>query len=740
METLSCTYKKTVYASPNYGPSICVYETADKEPITVTGKFLPVLKKVTFTFEGTWINHPKYGKQFQASTYQESVDSSSEAIVDYLSSGLIKGIGKAMAARIVEHFGTETLSVMDNEIERLSEVKGISDCKLEKITESYSEAKASKEVVVYLAKKGFSPRLAMEVYRKYLGKTMAIIESAPYLLSEIPGISFLTADGLKVTKDKEYSTQPARFEACARYALLMAEVNSPDLQAIIGSRTSGSTGMEKNDFGRCMLTLLKGDGVNEKFICENTVRMIKEKSLIYRKVDGKEVIFSKSMYNTERAIADEMYRLCYSSVKPLDNIEEKIYAAEKALNIGLSLSQLHAVKMVFKYGMSILTGGPGTGKTTTLKTIAWIYEHYEKGSTLFLAPTGRAAARIHELGYEASTIHSALQIGSEYEEDDYEEIFEGPMLIGIDEFSMADARLCCRLLKSIGNGCRVVICGDPDQLPSVGAGAVLRDMLMVESIPSTRLDTVYRTMENGNININCNKIRLGDTNLLTGEGFDIIEEDDIDDIEDTLVLEYLRNIEKYGIENVMMLSPYKEHSAGVIALNEKIQSILHPRDISEKMFLYHSEEQYYRIGDPILNLVNDKDTGICNGDIGYVVDVTKNKDGEDALAVQFQDKLVLFTREQMNNISLAYACTVHKAQGAEFKSVLLPAHRNFSLLYKRNLVYTAVSRGKDKVTIVGSVEALKNGIKEEDKSQRITALKDLLKASFNEFVPVSFAS
>ena len=740
MDELICKYKRTKYQSPVYGPSIVVYEKED-ELVTVTGKMLPVIKNVTYIFKGSWVNHPKYGKQFQADSYEEKVEKSEAAIIDYLSSGLIKGIGRALATRIVKKFGCDTLSILDEDIRRLLEVRGISEIKLIKIQESYLLQRAAREVIVRLRKHGINPKLAQEVYLKFKDTSMQVIEEKPYLLSTIRGISFITADGI-ANKTYEYCTDYDRFKTCAFYVLSRSEENSADLQAIIGNRTSGSTGMDKEDFGRCMLTLLRGEGVTEKFVCANTVRMITEKLLVYRVIDDQGILFSNGIFKVERSIAEHMQRLCYSSVKPLKGLDEKIASAERALNIKLGDAQKRAVKMVFTYGLSVITGPPGSGKTTTFKVIAYINEQYEGGNFMFLTPTGRAAARIREIGFDASTIHSALRLGTEIEDvvEENEIVFTGPMLIGVDEFSMVDARLCYHLLSSIGNGCRVVLCGDADQLPSVGAGAVLRDILSVESIPKTALDVVYRTSGSGDIYIDCNKIRLGLTDLQEGNGFEFIDADDIMDVESILIDKYLESIDKYGIENVMLLSPYKEHECGVNALNEKIQKILNPDTVDDKIFRYHMNEKYYRIGDPVINLVNDRDLDITNGDIGYVTNITTNSDGEPVLVVKFQNAEVAFTKDNLKTIMLAYACTVHKSQGSEFKVILLPVHRNFSYLSKRNLVYTGISRGKESVIVVGQREALNKSILTEDKSKRITSLSNHLKLMFCEFVSASFSA
>lgn len=733
MEKLLAVYKRTIFQSVQYGVSIAVYET-DEELVTITGTALPTLKKIKYEFVGEWVNHPKFGRQFKAASFEEMVSSDSESIIDYLTSGLIKGIGPVTARNIVASFGIDTLDILDRDINRLKEVKGISDGKLIQISESYTLARASRDVALTLRKYGIGPKLSAEVYLKFKADAMNVIRTKPFLLCQVNGISFIQADGIG-EKTRQYCTDYERFKTCAKYVLLKNEQN--EMQSIIGNRTSGSTAMEKNDFGKCMLTLLRGEGVNEEFVCKNTIQMIKDKELFYRKnVDGKEVMILPGIYRIEQAIAENIARICASGIKPLEGINEKIKEAESALNITLSLRQIMAVRNAFQNAFSIIQGAPGTGKTTTIKVIAWLHEHYENKDSIFLAPTGKAAARVRETGWNAQTIHSGLGITPEKINDvTYDEIIYNDCLIGIDEFSMVDARLAYRLFSAIGK-CRVVCIGDPDQLPSVGAGSVLRDMLET-NLPITTLDSVYRTVTGSDIALNCSKIRNGREDLFTGNGFSFIEADSINELECETIRAYLYKVKKYGVENVMLLSPYKEHECGVNELNRKIQKLMNPDNVDDKIFRYG--DKYFRIGDPVLNMVNDSMLGIVNGDIGTVVDICK-KDGEDVAVIKYATTVVSYTKDNCSDLTLAYALTVHKAQGSEAKCVILCCHSKFSLLQKRNLVYTGISRGKEDVVVVGQWEALCKAIATEDKSKRITTLKEQIKMHFSEFVSATYVT
>lgn len=720
----------TLYKSAQYGPSIAIYKINNKKE-TLTGIMLPELN-IKYRFAGTWVNHPKYGKQFKVTSYEEVIESNEKSIMEYLSSGLIKGIGKKTAEKIVNHFGLDTLDVMENDIDRLLEVKGITINKLDKIKLSFFESRASRSIALELTKHGISPKLAVAVYQSFGNSSLKIIDEKPYMLSTIRGITFPQADGLG-KKTEEYETNYERFKACANYVLYQNEINGN--KAIIGNRASGSTGMNKDDFGKAMLALLYIKKINGSFICENTIKMINEGLLVFKRIGNNQCLFLPGIYRLENNIADNLYRLCNNRPPLIKNLEKQISEAEKAIGITLGEKQKKAVIETFNNGLSLIVGPPGSGKTTTIKTIAYIYERNFNSNIQFLAPTGKAASRIKETsGYMASTIHSSIGITPDIINDvkENEIVFED-CLLGCDELSMLDVRCASQLFSAIGDNTIVVLCGDPDQLPSVGAGAILRDIVDSHVIPVTELDTIYRTDIDSNIYINANAIRKGQTTLSCGNDFRFCEVESAKTAEQMMINCYLEKVKQYGIENVMLISPFRDHDTGVNQLNKNIQSILNPSNVRDKIFWCGSS--YYRIGDVVMHLKNNAQEKVVNGDIGVVKDII-TIDNEMTMIVQYSDNTLAYTQENIDEVTLAYAYTVHKSQGSEAKCVITTIHGIHSLMLKRNIIYTAITRGKEEVCIFGQKQALEKAISTEDKSKRNTALPLLLNVKFGKFMPI----
>lgn len=727
-------YNRTIYQSASYGVSIALYDTKSGA-IVVTGAMLPTAKNLSYEFTGSHLVHPKYGKQFKAISFTEYIDNTEAAIIEYLSSGVIKGIGKKTATKIVARFGTDTIKVLEESIDVLRQIPGISEKKFEKIKETFEAAKASRESMLLLAKYGISQKLAAKAYKMFQSDTPKIIAETPYLLCFVPGITFPVADSIGEHKEESYETSYERFKCCARYCLYQNEQNG--LKPYIGDRTAGSIGMDKNDFGKAMLSLLYRKKISGEFICNNTIRMIKEGELIYRTLeDGSQLLALPGMYALEKSIAENVYRLCKNTPAKAD-LRCLLAEAEKQTGVTLGAMQRKAVLNVFSNGLSIICGPPGSGKTTTIKVIAYIYKKLYKGEIHFLAPTGKAAARIKESsGYEASTIHSAISIGTDLinEPVEKEVIFEDCLLC-VDELSMLDVRVASQLFQSIGDGVITVLCGDPDQLQSVGAGSVLRDLIGSNNVPVTKLDTVYRQAKGGQIYENTDRIRKGNAQMLEGGEFNFHEFSDTEAMEDYLVKLYLEKIDEFGIENVMLISPFREHNAGVNALNRRIHEILSPIGVNDTIFEYGST--YFRKGDLVMQLKNTAE-GVVNGDIGMVSGIGK-KDGEDCLYVTFADGITLsYTKDNIEDIALAYCYTVHKSQGSEAKCVITSCHSMHSVMLKRNNIYTAITRAKAEVHICGERRAFERAVHTEDKGMRHTFLCSLLKKQFGDFTSISF--
>lgn len=729
------TFAREVYTNEQYGTTIASYRDKDGEAFTVTGYMLPTGKGVKYRFSGEWIKHPKYGKQFKADSYEEIIGHDIDSIRTYLSSGLIKGVGKATADKIIAKFGVDTITILDNEIERIAEVRGISAKKAATIKESYIQNRQARDIILKLSKYGISPKLSMKVYAKFKEQTMHIILTKPYLLSLIKGISFPVADAIG-NKDADYELSYERFKTGAKFILLQNE--NGIFRDNQGNRVSGSIGMEKDFFGRIIYSMLHVKELTQQHVLDYTVRMIREGELVYKKIEDVCLLFLPGMYRIELATAKHIKRIADGSVREIRNLDSLIDRESKKLGITLSPEQHAAIKMAFEYNLSLIIGPPGTGKTTTITVIKEIYKIVYQKDMVFLAPSGKAASRIRQTSGEfATTVHSGCEINTEIITDvlPEEEIKFEEGLIVVDEMSMLDARTAYQMFASISPECMVVLCGDDEQLQSVGAGAVLRDMIDSGVIPVTVLSTVYRQGKDCNIYSNSFKIRSGKTDLTYGDDFQFVKADSPLDMQNEMIRLYWEKVDEYGIENVMLTAPFKNHEAGVYALNEIIQNVKNPyfpgRDEMK------GDGKIFRIDDLVMQLKNDSESGVANGDIGVVIAIEREEDGC-VMKVRYSSNgtnlYKEYTKDNLEEVCLAYAYTNHKSQGSEAKCVITCIHSMHSIMLKRNIIYTAVTRASEEVIVVGQKAAIEQAIRTEDKTKRYTALKVLLQVQFGKLV------
>ncbi len=730
-ESIEGMFCREIYKNDRYGTTIARYKDNSGDEFTVTGTMLPTTKKILYRFFGEWVTHSKYGKQYKVTSYDEVIGDDKDSMIVYLSSGVIRGIGKVTAARIVSRFGKRTMEVMDNDIDKLKEVSGISAKKLEVIKESYRQSRQARDIILKLGKHGISPRLAMGVFQTFKEKSMDVIEHHPYKLCFVSGISFAVADAI-AEKTEEYEKDPIRFQVCAQYVLLANESNS--FRNIIGERPSGSLGMDKDDFGKVMYHLLRCKTIDTQHILDNSIRLIKSGAMVYRKSEGKSLFYLPGIYRIEVDMANHIYRLASEKVSKIPNLETCITEAEEHFKIDLSSEQKEAIRKAFGHNLSLVIGPPGTGKTITIKVISYIYKKMFHKKTQFVAPSGKAASRIKETtGENAATAHSTLGIGTETLMDkvDVEEYLIEDCLLIVDEMSMMDARTAYRLFSSIRKDCRVVISGDDEQLQSVAAGAVLRDMIESGVLPMTYLNRVYRQSNDKSNYINSFLIRDGKTNLYYDDTFRFIEVDNPRKMEEEMIQIYLEKVREYGIKNVMLISPFRKHDAGVENLNHHIHDIINPSAANRKEV--HGAGEVFRIGDEVMCLRNDKESDVVNGEIGTISTI-KIDDNDFTVGVQFLESEKEYTKDNIDEITLAYAYTVHKAQGSEAKCVITCIHTMHSVMLKRNIYYTAITRARDEVITFGQKAAMEKAILTEDKSQRNTLLKPLLKMRFGEFM------
>lgn len=688
-----------------------------EEKFVAIGYFLPKIENSIATLEGQWIKNTKRGWQFKVNSCSEEIEQNKDAIIQFLSSGLIKGVGRIYAKRIYEKFGNDTLSIFDNDINRLLEVKGITQNRLEKIKKSYSQITGARETISYLSQFGVSPKTSQKAHQLF--PDISTIKENPYLLLQLKQIGFSTADNIALHEGFDMHGE-ARVKAAVNCALALNEVK-------------GHTGMPKLNLCKAVKRLLNTSSNKDNFVSDKEITtvilgMINDKSII--PFNGN--IHRKAIFDCECDVAKEILRLS-QKVTPIKDVEEKVSQWEIANSRNLDEIQRKAVVTALTLGFCVITGGPGRGKTTVSKAINDITKEYgisNKEVTL-LAPTGRASRRLAEsTGESTSTIHKRLSIMKNelLENSESEETIDTEQLL-VDEVSMVDIWLCRILLKAVPDGVRVTFVGDPDQLPSVGSGAVLRDIIASSVVPVVTLEKIYRQAEGSVIVDNAEKIRKGQTDLefnqtdFIGYGCK-----DANTAARYCLCLYKKAIEKYGIDNVLLLSPFhhKENDTSVDNLNNCLQEMLNPAD-DKKKEVKHGKF-LFREGDMLMQTVN-KD-GISNGDIGCISSIY-NDDGDIMTEVNYQTgDTASYEKSSLDMLELAYAMSVHKSQGCEAPCVILVLIQEHGIMLKRNLVYTAITRASKRFCFVGDIDALNKAINTIDTEQRYTLLAEALKQMY----------
>lgn len=656
--------------------------------------------------------------QFRVETFDTKVPLTKEGIVSFLSSGLITGVGPKLAKKIFDKFGINTFEILDNTPERLSEIPGVGSKKIQKIVLSYKETLAVKALVTFLGEYDVSINKATKIYKEFGKDSLAIIKKNPYKLCEVRGFGFKTVD--EIARALGHSpTEKLRLYGATKYALDEAELK-------------GHTCLPIDEVRRQIHELLNGAFESEVVsseICEERIKeLIKETR--FKCVNG--MVFKANFNEAERNFAADIIRFLKNGISCTMDFEKALSEFEKSNAIKLSDTQKDAVKTCLSSGISIITGGPGTGKTTIIKAVLYIYNRYIKQKTdnvLLLAPTGRAAKRMSETSaMPASTIHSALSIAKGEDEDvmeAHEEELDASLVI-VDEASMMDMLIAALLLSRINKGARVVFVGDVEQLPSVGAGNVLKEMIASGEIPTTVLSTIYRQEGDSTIVRNALAIREGDSkNLDFDDTFKMYEVKSAEDAVDAACRLYADIVKDEGIDNVMLLSPRRTKvKTSVDALNKILQDFINPKH-TDVDIVFKGAVHEYRIGDKVMQTKNVD--GINNGDIGYIRRKEQLKeDGEvvgEAIIIQFEGSLASYSRADMENVDLAYACTVHKSQGSECKNViLLLLSGEHYVALKRNLFYTAITRARENVFVVGQKKAIHMAVANNTEDRRYTLL------------------
>lgn len=728
---LKCSYEKPIYedaGEDGSGYMVELYSLTDFEtegnekcPIetgstfVAVGYYLSKLPKTTILLTGNWKKDAKRGLQFIVMECSEIVEKTEFGITSFLSSGLIKGIGKGLASRIYKTFKEQTIDILDNDINRLIEVSGISKSKLEKIKESYKLVSGSRELITFLGNYKVKPKVAQKVSLCKI--TLTDIKENPYSILKVKGIGFPTADLINMGLNLSYHS-PNRICAAVTFCLKINEQN-------------GHCGMKKDDLVDAIyktLNLTIKDGpVTMDEIAQQIILMVDRKEVI----PVKGIYFRAEMYWAECDVAKEIIRLMSHPVEPIAGLVDKLKEWEKDKDVVFDPIQEKAVMTALTYGFSVITGGPGRGKTTVAKAIVELRERYGSKKTVqLMAPTGRASKRLSDsTGEAATTIHSGLRISDDEEAN--EQVCAEQLLI--DEVSMVDIWLMRTLLKAVPDGCNVTLIGDYNQLPSVKAGAVLRDIIASKVVPVVELLKVYRQAEGSTVVENAEKINKGDTKLVINDEFQCYKAMDGKTAAKTMIYLYKQAIKTYGRKEVALLSPFHhaKSEASSDSVNAYLQEILNKGEEGKKEMVYRNRP--FRVGDIVMQTQNKNE--ICNGDIGVVTDI-HFEDGELVMEVAFDGSNIVYeyTAPELEIVELAYCMTYHKSQGSEYECVigcLLDEHKR---MLKRNLLYTGVTRAKKCFEFVGSPTALNTAILTVDTETRITLLSEKIVYAFKQAV------
>ena len=683
-----------------------VVRDADGEMISqikAVGYCLPTSEKLRYRLNGHWNKHPRHGLQFEVEGYEEVISHSKEGIIGYLASGQIKGVGPKIAEKIYDAFGQDTLEILDHEPEKLMTIRGISTKKLEKIRDSYLASRGARDVIAFLAPHGVTARRAIQIYREYGNETLDVVRKHPYRLVEMAGIAFKTADKLAMSLGLP-AVSPERVDEALMYTLADAEVQ-------------GHMCLEKHDFLRRCLKLLETPEITEDMAAGRAFSLVQQNRLVC--YDG--YVYRSSSATVENNIAFNIHQMLNAEVEPYEHLDLAILGEERKLNIKLAPEQKDAIKMALNNKFSVITGGPGTGKTAVQRALLDLYlAKYPDADIVCCAPTGQAAQRMKESsGLPASTIHKALCIQTR--EDGT--LTEGGIcyadLILVDEVSMMDAFLADRLFAAVSPKTRLVIIGDADQLPSVGPGSVLKEIINSGVVPVVRLDHVFRQSAGSRIATNARLIKHGNLSMEYGPDFQFFDSTDLTVSADIIENLYMQEVSKFGVDGVAFLTPFRHKTeTSVDAMNARLQALVNPPALGKAEAV--CGELRFRVGDKVMQIKNYDQ--VSNGDIGYIQTITGDEN-DATIVIDFGDgRIMEYENDQLKMLDLGYASTIHKSQGSQYKSVIMNLQCAHAIMLIRAIVYTAITRARLRLAIVGERKALCRAIRNTKADQRGTRL------------------
>ena len=704
----------------------------DDKEIIVVGYFPKLNEEELYRFTGVLKTHPKYGQQFQVETFVKEVPATEQGIIHYLSSDLFSGIGRKTAEMIVGKLGVDAIRIIMEDPYALDSVPRLNDEKKAKIRETLEQNLGLEKVMIKLNEWGFGPQLGMKIYQTYREETITLLTENPFrLIEDVEGVGFGRADELG-SKLGITGAHPDRIKAAVLHVLTNASLSDGhvylDAEHVLPEV-------------KMMLEQRQPQEIPYEIISKSIIEMREES-----KICGEETrLYLPSLYYSEVGIASKILDLSKHNGKPRfskDEIRKAIGEVEERLEVSYAETQAKAIECALNTSLMILTGGPGTGKTTVIRGFVEVYaelhglslnpkdyaQKEEPFPIVLAAPTGRAAKRLAEsTELPAMTIHRLLGFNGQEKEEETEREIEGRLII-IDEMSMVDTWLAHQLLKSIGEDVQVVLVGDQDQLPPVGPGQVLKDLLASKKVPTVELTDVYRQAEGSTIIELAHQIKKGNIpssveNKTSDRSFIKASADQVASV----VTQVVKSAVSKGqsIRDIQVLAPMYKGPAGIDMLNKRIQELVNPNDDGKRKELVFGDVSY-RIGDKVLQLVNQPESNIFNGDMGEVIAILRAKENiekQDLLVVSYDGNEVTYQRGDLNQITLAYCCSIHKSQGSEFPTVIMPIVRGYSKMLRRNLLYTGITRAKNFLILCGEPDVFTAGLSKTDDLLRLTSLK-----------------